>query len=102
MFQPDNHGVDGRTLELSCRNPNSPNRISDDLLHWHFRMAILANMRGAAVEPAWEMDFPDGDMIGEIMNAPHAAERMEAELFERLGSSEEVFWAPQCIESSET
>lgn len=48
-------------------------------------MAVLANMRGAAAEPSWEMDFPEGNMMGDIMEEPDGAERMEAELYERLG-----------------
>ncbi|KAK9324934.1 hypothetical protein V1517DRAFT_365763 [Lipomyces orientalis] len=39
----------------------------DTLLRWHFRQAVLANMRGAG-EPIFEMDFPP----------------QEAELFSRL------------------
>ncbi|KAK9372161.1 uncharacterized protein V1513DRAFT_453139 [Lipomyces chichibuensis] len=39
---------------------------------WHFRQAVLANMRGAG-EPSFEMDFPPGtDMIGEILGGPFA------------------------------
>jgi hypothetical protein len=41
-------------------------------------------MRGAVIPATWEMDFPEGDMIGEIMEGEDAAERMEAELFIRL------------------
>ncbi|KAK9238691.1 hypothetical protein V1525DRAFT_341026 [Lipomyces kononenkoae] len=56
----------------------------NDLLRWHFRQAVLANMREAG-EPSFEMDFPLGsDMIGEIFSGPEAAKRMEAELFSRL------------------
>lgn len=84
-FQARSGNLDNRTLELECRDPQNPLRVSDDLLRWHFHMAVLANMSGAAGEPAWEMDFPDGDMMGEIMEGPHAAERMETELFHRLG-----------------
>ncbi|KAK9364517.1 hypothetical protein V1509DRAFT_643596, partial [Lipomyces kononenkoae] len=54
------------------------------LLRWHFRQAVLANMRGAG-EPIFETDFPPGsDMVGEIISGPEAAKRMEAELFSRL------------------
>jgi len=57
----------------------------DELLHWHFRQAVLTNMKGAG-EPCFE-DFQDGsDMIGEIMSGPKAAERMEFELFGRLNA----------------
>ncbi|KAK2739636.1 hypothetical protein FQN55_009372 [Onygenales sp. PD_40] len=91
VFNRDVDGVDGRALELPCRDPNEPNRVSDDLLRWHFHMAVLANMRGPASEPFWETDFPEGDMMGEILEGPHASERMELELIERLGYGEGVY-----------
>ena len=60
----------------------------DKLLRWHFRQAVLTNMRGAG-EPCFETDFPPGsDMMGEIMSGPKAAERMEFELFGRLNAIE--------------
>jgi hypothetical protein len=41
-------------------------------------------MKGAG-EPIFEHDFPSGsDMVGDIINGPRAAERMEFELFGRL------------------
>lgn len=67
-----------------CRNPANPDRVADGLLRWHFRQAVLANMRGAG-EPIFEHDYPPGtDMMGEIMEGPFAAEHMELELFSRL------------------
>jgi hypothetical protein len=89
-FQPDVDNIDGRTLEFPCRYPHNPKRVSDDLLRWHFRMSVLANMSGAAPEKPWEMDFPEGDMMGEIMEMPHAAERMELQLIDRLGYGDGV------------
>ena len=63
---------------------NHPHRPADSLLRWHFRQAVLANMRGAG-EPIFEGDFPPGsDIAGEIRRGPKAAERMEFELFSRL------------------
>ncbi|KAG0134165.1 hypothetical protein HOY82DRAFT_577530 [Tuber indicum] len=51
----------------------------DKLLLWHFRQAVLANMKGAG-EPFFETDFPPGtDMISEI--------KMEFELFGRLNAT---------------
>jgi hypothetical protein len=41
-------------------------------------------MKGAG-EPIFEVDFAGGDMMGEIISGPKAAERMEFELFSRLG-----------------
>ncbi len=41
-------------------------------------------MRGAG-EPYFEHDFPPGsDIMGDILEGPKAAERMEFELFDRL------------------
>jgi len=63
---------------------NHPDRPADQLLRWHFRQAVLANMRGAG-EPVFENDFPPGsDMAGEVRNGFKPAERMEFELFSRL------------------
>ncbi|MCJ1406444.1 hypothetical protein MMC19_000509 [Ptychographa xylographoides] len=61
-----------------------PDRPVDQLLRWHFRQAVLSNMKGAG-EPIFEHDFPPGcDMVDEILTGPKAAERMEFELFSRL------------------
>lgn len=63
---------------------NDLRRPHPDLLRWHFRQAVLANVRGAG-EPLLEHDFPPGsDMMGEILSGPKAAERMEFELANRL------------------
>lgn len=44
-----------------------------------------------AGEPIFEYDFPPGsDMIGDILNGPKAAERMEYELFTRLAGLQDV------------
>lgn len=45
-------------------------------------------MKGAG-ERGWETDFPNWmDMMEEILQGPDAAERMEVELFTRLGVGE--------------
>jgi hypothetical protein len=42
-------------------------------------------------EPIFEYDFPPGsNMIGDILNGPKAAERMEYELFTRLAGLQDV------------
>ena len=65
-------------------------RPIDELLRWHFRQAVLTNMKGAG-EPVFEHDFPPGsDMIGHILRSPRAAERMEFELFGRLAAHVEI------------
>ncbi|KAK9310895.1 hypothetical protein V1522DRAFT_48699 [Lipomyces starkeyi] len=82
-FDKDPFGIDGRILDPICRNPNG-DRARNELLRWHFRQAVLANMRGAG-EPSFEMDFPPGsDIMGEILSGPEAGKKMEAELFSRV------------------
>ncbi|KAL1962179.1 hypothetical protein VTN77DRAFT_525 [Rasamsonia byssochlamydoides] len=90
FFGTDYHNNGGRTLSTTATNPtNNNDRVSDDTLRWHFRMSILKNMKGAALgEENWEYDL-GLDAIGEIMEGPDAAERMEVELFNRLGSGVE-------------
>ena len=52
-----------------------PARPVDQLLRWHFRQAVLANMRGAG-EPIFEFDFPPGtDMMGEILGGPEGSRK---------------------------
>ncbi|GIJ98715.1 hypothetical protein Aspvir_000835 [Aspergillus viridinutans] len=83
-FGYDHFDVDGRALDPVCRKENDPNRVADELLRWHFRQSVLANMKGIG-EPIWEHDFPPGtDMIKEIVQGPKPAERMELELCSRL------------------
>jgi len=58
--------------------------VSDQLLRWHFRQSVLANVRGAG-EPIFEHDFPPGtDMMSEICEGPYAGERLEMEVASRL------------------
>lgn len=83
-FQPDRKHIAGNHLDERFRQ--DPRRPVDQLLRWHFRQAVFANMRGAG-EPFLEFDFPpSSDMVGEIMSGPMAAERMEFELFSRLAA----------------
>ncbi|PUU82630.1 HNH endonuclease-domain-containing protein [Tuber borchii] len=84
VFDDDLDSLDGRILDPICRNPADPNPVSDDLLRWHFRQSVLANMRGVG-EPIFESDFPTGiDMVEEIRLGPYAQERLESELASRL------------------
>ncbi|KAL1849198.1 hypothetical protein Plec18167_009592 [Paecilomyces lecythidis] len=84
-FSDDELRVGGRSLSSSAFNSPNPNdRVSPDLLRWHLRMCLLRNMKGNAGTPAWESDLGP-DNMGAILNEPDAGERMEVELFTRLG-----------------
>lgn len=84
VFCPDPFGYDGKILDPVCRNPADPNSVSDQLLRWHFRQSILANMRGVG-EPIFEHDFPPGtDMMDEILAGPNGKQRFEFEMAARL------------------
>ena len=83
-FGFDNKGISGKHLDQILLN--DPQRPRDELLKWHFRQAVLINMRGAG-EPCFEHDFPPGsDIMGSILQGPKAGERMEFELFSRMAA----------------
>ena len=88
VFRPNARVAGGTHIdEAYFARPDAP---VDSLLRWHFRQAVLANMRGAG-EPVFEHDFsPGSDIVGEILRNPKAAERMQFELFSRLGAQIEV------------
>jgi len=84
VFNADTFGLDGRVLDPVCRDPADPHHVSDELLRWHFRQCVLANMK-AAGEPVFEHDFPPGtDMLRELREGPYGQERFEMELAARL------------------
>ncbi|KAI9877963.1 MAG: hypothetical protein M1830_002331 [Pleopsidium flavum] len=86
-FVPDGDDIAGKHLDQ--RFLDEPDRPVDPLLRWHFRQAVLANMRCAG-EPIFEHDFPPGsDMVSEILDGPMAVKRMEFELFSRLAAVQE-------------
>ncbi|KAG0636522.1 hypothetical protein HOY80DRAFT_1054169 [Tuber brumale] len=70
-------GCDGRILDPACRNPADPHRVSDNLLRWHFRQSVLANMRGAG-ELIFGHDFPpDTDTAGKVVAGLDSLARSE-------------------------
>ncbi|OJD15667.1 hypothetical protein AJ78_04085 [Emergomyces pasteurianus Ep9510] len=86
-FGPGSWGIDGRILDPVCRDPNTNSHVSDELLRWHFRQSVLANMRGAG-EPIFESDFPPGsDMMETLRDEPYGRERFEMEVQSRLQSA---------------
>jgi hypothetical protein len=88
VFTPGVTGIDGRILDPVCRDPANLHRVSDEILRWHFRQTVLANMRGAG-EPIFEHDFPPGTaMLAGLRAEPYGKERFEMEMASRLGVSE--------------
>ncbi|AEO64299.1 uncharacterized protein THITE_2110303 [Thermothielavioides terrestris NRRL 8126] len=88
FFFPGREHLAGQRLD--SRLLNDPRRPPDALFRWHFRQAVLTNMRGIG-EPLHEHDFPPGsDIMGQIQAGPKAAERMEFELFDRLAHHVEI------------
>ncbi|KAI9774360.1 MAG: hypothetical protein M1840_004254 [Geoglossum simile] len=85
-FQRDGKNIAGKHLDQQFLE--DPCRPVDQLLRWHFRQAVLANMKGTG-EPVFECDFPPGsDMMGEILSGPRARELMEFELFSRFAAGD--------------
>ncbi|KAE8453667.1 hypothetical protein EG329_009178 [Mollisiaceae sp. DMI_Dod_QoI] len=83
-FSRDRKGIAGKYIDR--RLLDDPQRPADQLLRWHFRQAVLTNMKGAG-EPVFEHDFPPGsDIVGGILKGPKAAKRMEFELFSRMAT----------------
>lgn len=88
-FGPDDWGIGGRVLDPVCRDPENLHRVSDNILRWHFRQSVLANMRGAG-EPVFEHDFPPGtDMLGTWREEPYGKERFEMALATKLKTHSE-------------
>ncbi|KAJ5594222.1 uncharacterized protein N7459_000430 [Penicillium hispanicum] len=87
IFEGDNAGLGGTRLKDSARYGTSPdNRVSAQALRWHLKMCVYnvfrANSESGTV---WEEDLGSDDM-GEILEQPDAADRMEVELSTRLGA----------------
>ncbi|KAG0636829.1 hypothetical protein HOY80DRAFT_1087098 [Tuber brumale] len=80
VFGPDAFGYDWRILDPVCRNLDDPHRVSDQLLRWHFRQSVLANMRGGGKRILEDDLLPGTDMADEILADPFAQERFELEI----------------------
>ncbi|KAF2465657.1 uncharacterized protein BDR25DRAFT_239571 [Lindgomyces ingoldianus] len=88
FFTFDGKGLAGKRLDQVFLN--NPQRPVDQLLRWHFRQAVLINMKGAG-EPRFEHDFPPGsDIVGDILRGPRASERMEFELFSHVAAHMDI------------
>ena len=74
-------------MDPICRDPNTNSHVSDELLRWHFRQSVLANIRGAG-EPIFESDLPPGtDLMATLRDEPYGRERFEMEIQSRLQST---------------
>ncbi|KAJ6261876.1 hypothetical protein Dda_2675 [Drechslerella dactyloides] len=79
LFAEENYPVDGKNLDPICLNPDDPNRVHDDFLRWHFRQAVLANVRGNG-EPVFEHDFAGMDQLAEMAKEPYSDLRIGFEV----------------------
>ena len=62
----DDNNIAGTLLDRTL--VEDPKRPVDQVLRWHFRQAVLANMRGQG-EPVFESDFSlNSDILDEIMS----------------------------------
>jgi hypothetical protein len=89
-FGFDSEEIAGKHLDR--RFLNDPQRPSDELFRWHFRQAVLINIRDPG-EPVFEHDFsPGSDIIGSTLEGPKAAEKMQYKLVSRLATQVEFDW----------
>lgn len=83
VFQHNTWRLDG-ILFAGARDPDDPRHVFDELLRWHYRRCVFANMGGAG-EPIFEHDYPPGsDIMGELREAPCGQEQPELMLADRL------------------
>ncbi|CDM37708.1 hypothetical protein PROQFM164_S07g000056 [Penicillium roqueforti FM164] len=83
VFVTDTTGIGGTRLRNSALSGTL--RVSANLLRWHLRMCLYKSLKvNAEPQTVWEEDLGE-DPMGEILSQPDAAERMEVELFTRLG-----------------
>ena len=59
VFDFDTFGIDGRVLGGVCWDLSDPHRVSHELLRWHFKQLVFANIRGVG-EPILSMIFRVG------------------------------------------
>lgn len=84
VFGRDPMRVSGNQLSITARE-NGEQGARDNLLSWHFRQCVLANMRGAGA-PVWDYDSDGpGDVVGRILTEDiHGQTRLGAEIESRL------------------
>ena len=69
--------LDSKVLDPVCckSSPSSSDTdkyVCDELLHWHLRQSVLANMRDAGTS-SFKFDYPPGsDMVGKILASVNA------------------------------
>lgn len=83
-FVRDEFGIDGRIMFRNDFFPaeNQPLRT---LLKYHFRSAVLCNMKGRGPLYDWDEDIPPGsDEVTEIIRSEGGKTRFELEMASRL------------------
>ena len=65
IFGSDFYDLAGTSLHEVCRQAGDARAVSAELLRWHFRQAVLSNMKGAG-EPIFEHDFPPGSDMAAV------------------------------------
>jgi hypothetical protein len=82
-FARDMIRIGGKTLAESA-GENGICGARKELLLWHFRQCVFANMRGAG-EPKWDYgDDEPGERIAQIMKEDASGHRLYLELAHRL------------------
>ena len=72
-------------MHLNAELRGHPHRPPDELLRWHLRQTVLANMRGAG-EPLFDAYYGHNvDALRVVSDGPRPVEHIEFELFSRLG-----------------
>ncbi|KAK9361217.1 hypothetical protein V1504DRAFT_96707 [Lipomyces starkeyi] len=80
-FNEDPLGLGGGRLDPICRDPGNEQSVRYELLRWHFRQAVFANMRGAGEAQSGTDSPPGPDVVGVALKGPEPANSMGAEIF---------------------
>ncbi|KAG0638153.1 hypothetical protein HOY80DRAFT_1079827 [Tuber brumale] len=89
-FSPssDPYNVAGRSLDRMFLD--NPLRPPDQLLRWHFRQAVLINMKGAGGHPSGDNFAPDPDVVGGVVSGERAGAGVGSGMFGGFGTAGRV------------
>ncbi|KAF8467169.1 HNH endonuclease-domain-containing protein [Kalaharituber pfeilii] len=83
VFGEDMNSIAGRHLSVTAHE-NGNEGVRDNLLRWHLRQCVFANMRRSG-EPLWDYDSIDpGDVVGRLLAEDKGGERLGNEIASRL------------------